>query len=210
MEEALEPTRRSALGKSSVKKLRFKGFVPAVVYGKGKENTPVQLEAETLRKYLEESGRMADLVLDGKRVKAVVKEVQHDIFTDDIIHVDFQLVSLAEKITLPVPVVLAGELSFPPDQGTLEQMLTEVQVECLPKDVPDEIEINISPLEPGVSVRVSDLEVPAGVAMVTSGEEMVVAVRMPTVEVEEVPVEEAEAEEPEVIGERKEEEKESR
>ncbi len=213
MVEALKVTRRTALGKSSVKKLRSEGFVPAVMYGKGEETTPVQLDEENLKEYLETGGRVADIVLDGKEFKAVVKDVQHDIFTDEVLHLDFQLVSLTEKIVLPVTVVLAGELQFPPDKGTLEQLLTEVEVKCLPKDTPEEVRVNISALEPGDFVHVSDIKLPGAVAMVTPGEEAVATVRRPVVEEEEAPAEEAEeAAEPEVIGEheKKEKEKESK
>jgi len=181
--------------------------VPAVVYGKGKETTPVQLDEEMLTKYLETSGRVADIVLEGKKLKAVVKDVQHDIFTDAILHLDFQLVSLTEKIVLPVSVILAGELQFPPDMGSLEQLLTEVEVECLPKDTPEEFKVDISALEPGDSVHVSDIELPGAVTMVTPGEEAIATVRRPTVEEEEPPAEGVEeATEPEVIGEHKKEE----
>lgn len=206
MAESLKLERREALGKSSVKKLRSEGYVPAVVYGKEKETTPVQLDANVLKKYFEEGGRMADVTLDGKKLKALVKEIQHDVLSDDILHVDFQLVSLTEKITLPVTVVLTGELSFPPDQGILEQVLTDVDVECLPDDAPEELKVDISGLEPDGSLHVSDLELPPGVVMVTPAEEVVATVKRPAEEEEEAPVAEAEeAMEPEVIGEKKEE-----
>lgn len=207
MVDALEVTKRTALGKSSVKKLRSEGLVPAVVYGKGKETTPVQLDEEMLNKYLETGGRVADIVLEGEKLKAVVKDVQHDIFTDAILHLDFQLVSLTEKIVLPVSIILTGELQFPPDKGSLEQLLTEIEVECLPKDTPEEIKIDISALEPGDSVHVSDIKLPSAVTMVTSGEEALATVRRPTLEEEEPPAEGVEeATEPEVIGEHKKEE----
>ena len=209
MAEALKVEKRTALGKNSVKKLRSRGVVPGVVYGKGNENAPIQLDRGKLMSFLERSGRVADLVFDGRDLKAVIKEVQHNIFTDDILHVDFQLVSMTEKITLPVAVVLAGELSFTPDQGTLEQILTEVEVECLPKDAPGELSVNISGLEPGDSIHASDIDMPRSVVLVTPGEEMVATVARPMAEEEEVPAEEAEElKEPEVIGEHKKEEKE--
>lgn len=206
MAEALKTTKRTVLGKSMVRKLRAEGLVPGIVYGKGKETTAVQIDAGELHGYLEHGGRVADLVLDGKNVKAVVKEVQHDIFEDTILHVDFQVVSMTEKITLPIPVVLSGELAFPPDQGTLEQMLTEVEVECLPGDAPEEFKLGIGELEVGSTIHVSDIEMPRGVVMITSPEEAVATVRRPAQE-EEVPAgEPEEGAEPEVIGERKKEE----
>ncbi len=207
MSEILEATKRTALGKGNVKKLRDDGLVPGVVYGKGRDAVPVQVPLDVLDKHLSEGGRVVDIAVDGEPFKALVKEVQHDIFTDDITHIDFQIVSMTEKITLPVAVVLTGELSFPPDQGTLEQMLTEVEVECLPKDAPEHIQISISELEPGGSIHVRDVEVPAGVRMVTPEEDLIASIVKPTVE-EEAPAEGEEAAEPEVIGEAKKEEQE--
>jgi len=208
MAETLDAARRSALGKSNVKKLRDDGLVPGVVYGKGKDAIPVQMPLDVLHQHLSEGGRVVDLAVDGEPFKALIKEVQHDIFTDDITHIDFQVVSMTEKISLPVAVVLTGELSFPPDQGALEQLLTEVTVECLPKDAPEQIQISISELEPGGSIHVSDVEVPAGVKMVTPGDDLIASVVKPTVEEEAPATEEEAAAEPEVIGETKKEEQE--
>jgi large subunit ribosomal protein L25 len=206
MAEKLKLLRRTVVGKSAVRKLRSEGIVPGIVYGRGEESTPVQVEEKVLDKYLEHGGRVADLQLEGRDLKAVVKEVQHDIFEDNILHIDFQLVSVTEKIVLPVPIVLKGELPFPPDQGILEQLLNEAEVECLPQDAPEEITISVSELNVGDSIHVSDISLPQGVTMVTPGEEAVATVRRPAIEEEEAPTEEEEAEEPEVIGEKKEEE----
>lgn len=207
MAETLNLSRRTLLGKNAIKKLRCEGVVPGVVYGRGREAIPVQIAGDVLRRYLHESGRVVDMVLEGEEYKAVVKEVQHDIFTDDIQHVDLQLVSLTEKITIPVPVVMTGELSFQPDQGTLEQVLSEVEVECLPQDVPEEIRVEISNLDPGGSIHVSDLTLQGNVVMITPAGEVVATVVRPTIEEEETPaVEEKEAEEPEVVGTHKKEE----
>jgi len=117
---------------------------------------------------------------------------------------------MTEKITLPVSVVLTGELSFPPDQGTLEQLLTEIEVECLPKDAPEHIELSISELEPGGSIHVSDVELSTGVKMVTPAEDVIAHVVKPTVEEEAPAGEGEEPTEPEVIGEKKKEQEEDK
>ena len=208
MSDTLNAARRNALGKGEVRKLRNEGMVPGVIYGKGRDALPVQFPTDVLHSHLSEGGRVVDIAVEGKPLKALIKEVQHDVFTDEILHIDFQIVSMTEKIKLPVAVVLTGELPFPPDQGTLEQLLTEIEVECLPKDAPEQIQLSISELEPGGSIHVSDVEVPAGVKMVTPAEDVIASVVKPTVE-EEAPIAEGEEiTEPEVIGEEKKEEQE--
>jgi len=208
MQDVLKMTKRDALGKISVKKLRGEGVVPAVVYGKKSGSTSVQLTESDLVSYFEQGGRIADLQLDGEKIKAVVKEVQHDVFTDRILHVDFQIVSMTEKLRLPVPVILTGELQIPPDQGVLEHIITEVEVECLPDDAPEKLTIDISEMKTGDSLHISDLTLPQGVVMITATEDTLATVRRPAEEVE-APVEEEEVQEPEVIGESKKEEEES-
>jgi len=207
MAEPLDATTRTALGKSQVRRLRDEGFVPGVVYGRGRDTIPVQMPLDTLHRFLSEGGRVIDLAVDGNIVKALIKDVQHDMFTDDISHIDFQVVSMTEKITLPVAVVLTGELSFPPDQGTLEQLLMEIEIECLPTDAPEEIQIAIGQLEPGDSIHVRDVVVPAGVKMITPQDDLIASVVKPTVE-EEVPegMKEEEPAEPELVGGSREEE----
>ena len=133
MADTLNVSKRSTTGKGTVKRLRAEGIIPGVVYGKNKESYAVQIPEEALELYLSEHGRMVDLSYEGQTIKTLVKEVQHDIFSDKIMHIDFQLVSMTEKISLPIPVTLTGELTFPPDQGALEQSLTEVD-ELLVRD----------------------------------------------------------------------------
>ncbi len=207
MGEALQVSKRTALGKSRARKLRAHGLVPGVVYAKGRETVPVQIDAKMLRGSIEESGRVLDMVLEGSSLKVLVKEMQLDTLSDEVLHVDLQVVSLTEKIALSVPVVLHGEPSFPSDQGTVELVLNELEVECFPQDAPEEVGIDVTELQPGDSVHVREIELPWKVTMVTSGEEVVLTVVRPTVEEEEAPPEEpVEAEEPEVISKKKEEE----
>jgi large subunit ribosomal protein L25 len=209
MSEALKVARRTVTGKNQVSKLRAEGHIPGVVYAKGKETVAVQISAPELVSYLEESGRIVDVDLSGEVLKALVKEVQHDIFTDEILHVDLQIVSMTEKVKMPVPVIAEGEASFQPEEGTLDQVLTEIEIECLPQDAPDALKVNVSEVKPGDSIHVRDLTVPPGVTVITSEDEVVVTVARPTVEEEEAPAEEGEeAQEPEVIKDRGKEEEE--
>ena len=208
MAETLKVARRTAVGKNSVRKLRGEGYVPGVLYGRGRETTPVQIEAAALLEYLERGGRIGDITFDGNAVKVLFKEVQHDVFSEDVLHVDLQLVSMTEKIRMSVPVALVGEPSFPPEQGIVEHVLKEVEIECLPGDAPDVMKAGIRGLQPGGVIHVREMEPLPGVVIVTSGDEIVAAAVRPRVEEEAPAAEGEEFKEPEIIGARKKEEEE--
>jgi large subunit ribosomal protein L25 len=211
MAEILRAARRDMKGKNQVSKLRAEGIIPGVIYARGRETVPVQIGAAELQQRLEESGRIIDVDLNGEAVKALVKEVQHDVLTDAILHVDLQLVSMTEKVRMSVPIIMQGEVSFSAEEGILEQVLMEIEVECLPQYAPDDVKVEVGGLKPGDSIHVKDLVIPSGVTVITSREEVVAIVARPAAE-EEVapPAEGEEPQEPEVIRDRgKEEEAES-
>jgi large subunit ribosomal protein L25 len=188
--------RRQGSGKGVARKLRAAGRVPAVLYGAGVESTPLSVDAKELYHLLHTgagSNVLIDLRVDGKDHLALAREIQRDHIHDRYIHVDFLAVRRDTKVTLSVPIRLVGESPGVKLGGVLEHHLWELQVECLPSDVPDAIEADISALEEiGTSLRVSDLVAPEGVTILTSPEESVVAVQQPQARVEEVAAAEAE------------------
>src|SRR5256714_6087391 len=165
----LKASPRQPLGKRSRRMLR-EGKLPAIVYGHNTEPTPVTLDRLEFQKVFVKSGRthLVDLVLDGDRTeKVLVREIQTHPRRQGPIHVDFYLVNLQEKIEVEIPVHVVGE-SAPVKQGDgdILQPMHSVRVECLPTDIPEAFEVDISGLdEIGDELRVSDLKVGQGVTM---------------------------------------------
>ncbi|UCG34977.1 MAG: 50S ribosomal protein L25 [Candidatus Omnitrophota bacterium] len=202
---------REKSGKEVTKKLRKEGSIPAVIYGK-ETNLSVQIPHQGLRTlksiHFSESTVIEMVVSNNKKHETfpvIIKDIQHHPLTDEVIHLDFLKVSLKEKITVHIPIVFRGEAKGAKEGGTLEQLLWELEVEGLPMDIPEKVEIDISGLEIGHSLHVSDVTITGDVEIVTPAEDAIVTVSVKKVEEEVVPAEEeAVPQEPEVIKEKKE------
>lgn len=193
MELKLVAERREGTGKGVARKLRAAGRVPAVVYGQGMDAAAVSVDAKDLYHVLHAGGAnvLLDLVIDGKGLLALARDVQRDHIHGRFVHVDFLAVSRTEKITIQVPVRVVGESVGVKAGGVLEHHLWEIEAECLPSDVPEAIEADISELQVFDSLKVGDLVVPEGVAILSAEDELVLAVVPPQArEVEEVAAEE--------------------
>ena len=216
METKLTAERRSDAGKGVARKLRAAGKIPAVLYGQGLDTTPLTVESRDLTHLLHGSAGsnvLVDLVVDGETHLAIPREIQRDHIHARFVHVDFLAVSRTQTITVSVPVHETGEAAGVKEGGVVEHHLREVQIECLPQDVPDEILVDITPLELGDMVHVSDLVPPNGVTILTNPEDAVLSVVTPAAlrveadltvpgeEVAEVPVEEEAAAEAPAEGE---------
>lgn len=199
---AVQP--REKTGKGVARKLRQKGLVPAVLYGKGKEPQALVVDPQEVRNYLA-GNTIFDLEIEGlgKEI-ALIKEVQRDAISGDIKHIDFLHITLDEKVTVTVPVTLVGDAPGAREGGVVQQLLWEMEVQCLPLEIPESIEVDISNLRVGESLSVSDVKAAEGIEILTSPEEVIVTVALPTATVEETDAEE-EVTEPEVIGEETEE-----
>ena len=207
----LEAVKREAVGKSAARRLRQQGAVPGVIYGRGMEPVAVAVEAKAFTRQVLEQGQANLLValrLKGRGAPrsaqtVMVKEVQRDPLTRQLLNVDFHKISLTEQVHTTVRVALAGEAPGVRRGGILEHLLREVEVRCLPDAIPAQLEVDVSGMDIGEAVHVSDLVAPPGVSLLTPATE-VVAVLAPPAKMEEVPavaapVEEAEMPEPEVI-----------
>lgn len=209
METKLIAERRSDAGKGVARKLRAAGKVPAVLYGQGVDPTPLTVDSRDLIHLLHSSAGsnvLVDLVVDGEEHLAIPREIQRDHIHSRFVHVDFLAVSRTQTITVSVPVHETGDAVGVREGGVVEHHLREVQIECLPQDVPDQIVIDITDVELGDMVHVSDLEAPKGVTILTNLEDAVLSVvppaalrveadlTVPGEEAPEVPAEEAEAE----------------
>lgn len=203
--------KREEVGKQIAKKLRQKGYVPAIVYS---EDTNIALSIppvslKLLRSIHFSESTIIDMeIADGgthKVMPVLIKDIQFHPLTEAISHIDFLKVSLKEKIKVHLPVILKGEAKGVKEEGGIvEQVLRELEVEGLPLDIPEKIEVDISELEIGKSLHVEDLSVPGNLKVITDKETPVVTVVVKKEEEMEAVTEEAPPEEPEVIKEKKE------
>jgi len=200
---------REETGKSKTKKLRTADIVPAVVYKDGKGSVNLKVKYRDLYDILNTSAGENILVTlkispkgdkKAKERTCIIKEIQRHPVREDIIHVDFNEISLTEEIKVKVPVHPHGEPEgVTKDEGVLDHPLWEVEVECLPTEIPEKIEVEVAHMKIGDTIYVKDLKVPPKVKILTDPELTVVSVVPPAKEevVEEVPGEGIE--EPEVI-----------
>ncbi len=204
---------RSSIGRSAVNKLKRQGFVPAVVYGGTEQPLPLQVNARQIQRMLSHATSehvLVDLeIADGAQVSnrlALIQQVQHDPLKGHVLHVDFHSVRADEKIHAQIPVEPFGEPNGVKNfGGILEIAVHALEVECLPKDLPEIIRIDVSHLEIGQAIHVKDIQLPEGVTAKADGELTVVRVAAPAVEVEPAPAVAAATAEPEVIKEKKDE-----
>jgi large subunit ribosomal protein L25 len=206
----LAAERREAIGRSAVRKLKSRGVVPAVVYGGKDKPEPLQVSRRDISLILSHaSGEniLVELEINGEKAgrMAMVQEVQHSPVGGDILHVDFHAVSMDEKVEADVPLEPTGTANGVKNfGGLLEQSLRVLAVECLPRDLPDIITVDVSELNIGDSIHVRDIKLPDGVTANVQADLTVFSVLAPIVE-EEVVAEAEVAAGPEVIKERKEE-----
>lgn len=201
---------RSETGRSAARRLKARGVIPAVIYGAKVKPLPLQVSARDINVMLSHaSGEniLVELEIAGEKPNrsALVQEIQHSPLGDDILHVDFHAISLDEAIQADVPLepvgVANGVKNF---GGLLEQSLRSLTVECLPKDLPDRISVDVSALNIGDSIHVRDIKLPAGVTAKVQADLTAFSVLEPSVEEEPVPVAaEGAAAGPEVITEKK-------
>jgi large subunit ribosomal protein L25 len=208
---------RGEIGKSAARNFRRQGLVPAVVYGKGQATLAITVE-ETALQAIIASGvyttHIYDLLVSGEKAPAkpvpvMIAEVQRHPITRKFRNVDFHAISLKEKVHAQVPIAFQGEPAGLKRGGILERLHLEISVSCLPTQIPDHIEVDISQMEIGDTVHVRDLKIPEAVEVLTPEDEMIILLAPPAKVVEEVaaPVVE-EGAEPELVGKKGEKEEE--
>ncbi len=179
--------------KAAADALRSNKLIPAVFYGKGEKNMNLQVDYQTFRRlYMSSGSQLIDLVIDGQtNKKALVHDIQLDPISGKIKHVDFLRVSLKETITTEIPIELIGTAPAVKDLGgILNQIKDYLEVKCLPTDIPNVIEVDISGLaDLHSAIHVSEVVVPKEVTVQDGADEVVVIVNAPRVEEEAVPAE---------------------
>ncbi|MGH9162866.1 MAG: 50S ribosomal protein L25 [Vicinamibacteraceae bacterium] len=205
MAAILEAARRETRGKNAAYRLRTQGQIPAVVYSAGTESVAVAVDTKSLSRILHsESGvnTLIDLNLDDASAKVLVKDFQLDPVTHEILHADFFRVAMHKRLTISVAITLKGDARGVKQQsGMLDFVTREIDVECLPGDIPEHIEVDVSELLIGDGVRVGDLPPSDKWQAVSEPETMLVHIVPP--HLEKAPEEEVAAEpatgEPELI-----------
>jgi large subunit ribosomal protein L25 len=189
MEATLEALNRDGFGKNEARRLRAGGQIPAVLYGGQKPDeaaAPIAVDPKALMRILHsESGvnTLIALSVNGSSTRVLVKEYQLDPVTHKLLHADFYRVAMDKLLTVSIPIVVRGEPKGVKQQGgVLDFVHREIEVECLPADIPEKIEIDVSELLVNQAVRVRDLAVDPKWKAITDGDVMLVHVMMPKAE----------------------------
>ena len=187
METILEAAARDTFGKNEARRTRRAGRVPGVLYGEGKDATPISVEPRALLKILHsESGANTLISLklpDGGDTRVLVKEFQLDPVTHQVLHADFYRVAMDRTLEVTVPITVKGEPKGVKQQGgILEFVRREIVVACLPSDIPEHIEVDVNELMLHQGIRVRDVATSVKWKPVTEGDAMLVHVIMPKAE----------------------------
>jgi large subunit ribosomal protein L25 len=205
----LTAERRTAIGRSAVRKLKASGSVPAVMYGSKDKPEALQVSKRDINALLSHAAGeniLVELEIAGKSRLALVQEVQHAPVGGAVLHIDFHAVSQDEVIHADVPLEPIGTANGVKNMGgLLEQSLRSLAIECLPRDLPDVIRVDVSELNIGDAIHVRDIQLPSGVSTRIESELTAFSVLAPTVEEEPVPAAAEAAAGPEVITAKKEE-----
>ena len=191
MEATLDAVKREGRGKNEANRLRAGGQIPAVVYGskkdgKAPEGVALSVDPKAVLRILHsDSGAntLINLRVDGTEARVMVKEYQLDPITHQLLHADFYALAMDKAITVTVPIVLKGESRGVKQQGGIVDFVTrDIEVQCLPTDIPDHIDVDISELMLNQSIRLKDLAQDPKWKAMTDGETMIVHVVMPKAE----------------------------
>lgn len=201
----LKAEKRTELGKGSARSLRRSNILPAVLYAKG-FSTPIKLQRKDITKLMVSGKREHALITielsggEGKKTDhwTLIKDYQLDPVRNELLHVDFIEISLKKKIKTTVPIVVTEESAGVKKGGILQQQLRDVEIECLPTQIPEGMEVDVSAVDIGHSLHISDLKIKEGVKILSDLQDVILTVSAPVVEeVAPVPAEE-EAAGPEV------------
>lgn len=188
----LSVSKRERTGTGAMGRLRKQGSIPAILYGRTHASTTLQVDGKTFTKIVEHSASdniLVTLKIEGeaKEQLALVQEVQHDHLKGGILHIDFHAIAADEEIHAEVPVELVGEPAGIKQGGVLEYIHHNLEVRCLPKNLPDKLPVDVSHLNLNDAVHVRDIPLPEGVRTRMDGDVVIAMVAEPKVEAEPEP-----------------------
>lgn len=184
-ENQLQVELRDRCGKGAARKLRAAGRIPAVCYGQGTDSVLIALEPRTLEKILSRSAAgmntLIDLVVDGPLGgrKVLVKELQRDPVSGMPLHADLLAIDVTRRVEVSVPLQITGKAAGVELGGILDQALREVELACLPTAIPEEVQVDVSPLQLGESLHIRDIPLPEGVELLSDPDLSVVSIVAP-------------------------------
>lgn len=180
----LEATHRNRSGSGALKQMRREGLVPAVIYGTGTENENIKVDAKVFSDLLHQSvseSILVDLDIQGKKRLALIQDVQHNPLNNEIVHVDFLAVNENELITAVIPVEAVGIAAGVKAGGILDVQLHDLEIQCLPKDLPEIIEVDVSALQLGQALHLGEVSYPEGVKPTMSADVVLAIISEPRV-----------------------------
>lgn len=197
---------REEVGKKIAKKIRKEGEIPAIIYGGGIESIPITMKLDDIKEILKSrkgENTILKITRDKKIVDAMLKDLQYDYLSDNIIHADFIRIDMEKLIEVDIPVVIKGEsIGVQMEEGIFDFVTRELKIRSLPADIPKEIEVDVSDLHIGHSIKVENIKVGEGIVLFSDPDTVICSVSTKVVEKEEVVEEEVEeAVEEEVAGE---------
>jgi len=198
----LDSKKRTTIGKGSARKLRSMGRLPVILYGPETDSIMLSLDYKQLEKILR--GKSAESIIFDLRVdsngknnskRVMIKEIQKDPVTRDYLHVDFYEISMEKELEVDIPVYLVNTPIGVSEGGILEHIRRELKISCMPKNLIEKIEIDVSGLDIGQSLHIEDISFPPGLKSIEDGNLTIATVVAPTIEEEKVEEEEIEEEE---------------
>ncbi|HEX4149926.1 MAG TPA: 50S ribosomal protein L25 [Pirellulales bacterium] len=198
MPEVLNVEKREPHGKREARRLRSAGAVPANLYGHGQENVALALRADEVGALVRHGARVVDLQ-GAVAEKAFIRDLQWDTYGTRVLHLDLTRISADERLQVKVSVELRGTAVGAKEGGIVEQVVHDVEIECLAIEIPEKLVLRVTDLQLEGSLTAADIELPPGVTLVSDPEELVVHCVKPSAEEEGEPVA-GEGAEPEVIG----------
>ena len=184
----IEVQNRLETGKNFVDKMREENMIPGVIYSRGGETIHITVKApEFARAYrIAGSASLLNLDLEGEKIPAIIKEIQRHPFKNQVLHVDFQKINMDEKIRMTIPVILINRDSIKIQPSVLMQLVDEIDIECLPGDIPNSIEVNVEDMDLETPIIISDLDIAKDedITILSNIDDVVCTLTVPTVEEE--------------------------
>jgi len=181
-EMSLQVDKRERTGKGGCRQARMRGLIPAVVYGSGKDSVPIQVNRKTFIEMMRKAGSENPILLlklsdTGQERHAMIREMQRNPVSRQVIHIDFQRIEMTDKVRVTVPVELTGTAyGVKVEGGLIDFVVREVHIECLPGDIPKHLELDVTEMRAGQHAEAKDLKLPSGVTLLDEPERVILSV----------------------------------